>query len=303
MGRMNFPTSFLRSFLHAGTALLVLAFSMPVMAADSVKHLLIVGQGPDGHPPTTHEFNAGAKVLAELLKAFPEIQTTVVDSSEPWPDGPKLIDAADGIVMLVSEGAKWMQIDEARYAALKKLAARGGAIDALHWSVGAKEAKYVQGQIELLGASRGGDVRPYKKLGVDLKRADPQHPVLNGIPDFKVYDEFYYALETTPSVHPLLTENIEGKDYMSVWAFERPDGGRAFGFVPLHFHSNWQLPEYRRIIVQGVLWSLKLPIPASGVNVDIDSQKLELNGVLPPPAGPDVEKPKKKKDKTAKVEN
>ena len=292
----------MKAFLRASALSLVFfgLVSSPLHATDAVKHLLIVGQGPDGHPLTTHEFNAGAKVLAELLKAFPEIQTTVVDSSEPWPDGPKLIDAADGIVMLVSEGAKWMQIDEARYAALKKLAARGGAIDALHWSVGAKEGQYVQGQISLLGASRGGDVRPYKKLEVELKRADPKHPILNGVGDFKVYDEFYYALEAAPSVHPLLTENIEGKDYMSVWAFERPDGGRAFGFVPLHFHSNWQLPEYRRIVVQGVLWSLKLPIPDGGAKVDIDSKKLELDGVLPPPAGPDVEKKKKKEKKEPK---
>jgi type 1 glutamine amidotransferase len=280
--------------LQALAALLASALTFPAMAADTApKHLLIVGQGPDGHPLTTHEFMPGAKVLAELLKPFPEIQTTVVDASEPWPDGPKLIDAADGIVMLVSQGAQWMQIDEARYAALKRLAARGGAIVALHWSVGAKEDRYIQGQLDLLGATRGGNVRPYKKLAVDLKRADPQHPILSGISDFKAYDEFYYALVTAPGIHPLLTENIDGKDEMSSWAWDRPDGGRAFGFVALHFHSNWQLPEYRRLIVQGVLWSLKLPIPDGGVNVDIDSKKLELNGVLPPPAGPNAE-PKKK---------
>jgi len=57
------------------------------------------------------------------------------------------------------------------------------------------------------------------------------------------------------------------------------------------------VPEYRRFIVQGTLWSLKLPIPAGGVNVDIDSKLLALDGVLPPPAGPDsVKKSKKTKD-------
>ena len=37
---------------------------------------------------------------------------------------------------------------------------------------------------------------------------------------------------------------------------------RSFGFSGLHFHDNWRLPEYRRLVAQGVLWSLKLPIPA-----------------------------------------
>ena len=281
---------------------LMMVMSGQMDAADAPKRLLIVGQGSDGHPKTTHEFMPGARVTAELLKPWAEIQTTVVDASEPWTDGPKLIDAADGIVMFVTQGAQWMQIDEARHAALKRLAARGGSIIGIHWSVGAKEAKYIQGQLDLLGATRGGEQRKYQKLPVELKRAEPKHPVLTGIGDFKAYDEFYYALDRAPGIVPLLTEQIDGKDEMAAWAWERPDGGRAFGFVALHYHSNWQLPEYRQLVVQGVLWSLKLPIAAGGVNVDIDPKKLELDGALPPPAGPDVEKPKKGDKKEKKVE-
>ncbi len=279
--------------------LLLLSFS--AFAADT-KHLLIVGQQTsDGHPPTTHEFMAGANVLAELLKPFPEIETSVVNGDDPWTDGPKLIDAADGIAMFVTQGAQWMQHDQARFEALKRLAARGGAIVAIHWSVGAKEAQYIQGQLDLLGATRGGEQRKYQKLEVELKRPDPQHPIMRGIDDIKVYDEFYYALDQAPGIHPLLTANIDGKDETAGWSWERPDGGRAFGFVALHFHSNWQLPAYRRFVVQGVLWSLKQPIPEGGVNVDIDPKKLELNGVLPPPAAPEPEKKKSKKPKEPKV--
>lgn len=280
------------------TALLAASSPSTAAAEPTPKRLLLVGQSPDGHPPTTHEFMAGATVLAELLKKFPEVKSTVVNADEPWADGPRLIDAADGIVMWVTQGAQWMQLEPERHAALKRLAARGGAIMAFHWSVGAKDAKYIQGQLDLLGATRGGEQRKYTKLGVDLQRVDPAHPILHGVGDMKVYDEFYYALDRAPGIHPLMSEKIDGNDEMSVWSWERPDGGRSFGFVPLHYHSNWQLPEYRRIAVQGVLWSLKLPIPAGGVNVDIDSKKLELNGILPPPAAPDVEKkPKKAKSK------
>ena len=51
--------------------------------------------------------------------------------------------------------------------------------------------------------------------------------------------------------------------------------------------------------MQGVLWSLKHEIPPAGVNVDIETKKLELDGVLPPPAAEGVEKPAKK-EKTKK---
>ena len=45
--------------------------------AESSRRLLIVDQKPDGHPPLTHEFAPSAKVLAELLKAYPEITATI----------------------------------------------------------------------------------------------------------------------------------------------------------------------------------------------------------------------------------
>jgi type 1 glutamine amidotransferase len=283
---MKVETLFLRrsrTLPLAMVALLTFVVAASVSAAaPKPKRLLIVGQGPDGHPPTTHEFMAGAKVLAELLKSQKDLQTTVVNADEPWAEGPKLIDQADGIALLVTQGAQWMQTEPARHAALKRLAARGGAIVALHWSVGAKDAKYIQGQLDLLGATRGGPQRKYLVLSTELKRVVPDHPILHGVSDIKVYDEIYYALDRVPGIQPLFTSRIEGKDEMAAWSWERPDGGRSFGFVGLHFHSNWQLAAYRRFVVQGVLWSLKLPIPADGVNVDIDSKKLELNGVLPP---------------------
>jgi len=275
-------------------ALLGLVLAITVSAADSPKRLLIVGQGSDGHPPTTHEFMACARVTDELLKPYKDIQATVVKADEPWPDGPKLIDQADGIVMWVTQGAQWMQTDAQRYSALKRLAARRGAIVALHWSVGAKDAKYIQGQLDLLGATRGGPQRKYLVLPTELKRVVPDHPIFRGIGDIKVYDEIYYALDRLPGIQPLFTARIEGKDEMAAWSWERPDGGRSFGFVGLHFHANWQLPQYRRFVVQGIRWSLGLPIPTTGVKIDIDSKQLELNGVLPPPAGPDSEKNAKK---------
>jgi hypothetical protein len=70
-------------------------------------------------------------------------------------------------------------------------------------------------------------------------------------------------------VKPLLRVPIDGKDQTVAWAWERPDGGRSFGFSGLHFHDNWKLPEYRRLVAQGVLWTLKLPVPKDGLAVDV----------------------------------
>src|SRR5437764_1062788 len=61
-----------------------------------------------------------------------------------------------------------------------------------------------------------------------------------------------------------------------IWTWERPDGGRSFGFSGMHYHDNWRLIEYRRLIAQSVLWTLKLPIPKEGLPVRVEDKDLQL---------------------------
>jgi type 1 glutamine amidotransferase len=291
---MNSISSALKS---VGMFLLGFSLAAPAFAQSSPKRVLIIGQGPDGHPYGAHEFMPGARVVEKLLASQQAIQTTVVKADEPWPEGPALLDKADGIVLLVTQGSEWMQIDPARYAAIKRLAARQGGIVALHWSVGAKDEKYIAGQLELLGGTRGGSWRKYTVVTNDVKLLNSKHPILTGLKDFRVHDEFYYKLElakSAPGFTPLMSTRLDDNDETICWAFERPDGGRSFGFVCVHFHKNWEREDYRRLAVQATLWSLKLPVPKKGVNVDIDPKVLEL-----PPPPPATEK--KKKSTTAKA--
>jgi hypothetical protein len=62
---------------------------------------------------------------------------------------------------------------------------------------------------------------------------------------------------------------IDGKAETVAWAWERPDGGRSAGFSGLHFHENWKLPEYRRLMTQAVLWTTKLPVPSRGIRIEL----------------------------------
>ena len=50
---------------------------------------------------------------------------------------------------------------------------------------------------------------------------------------------------------PILRAPIDGTAETVAWAWERPDGGRSFGFSGLHFHDHWKRPEYRRLVAQG----------------------------------------------------
>jgi type 1 glutamine amidotransferase len=260
-------------------AALVLGFLATPATAQDKKKLMLVGQPPDGHPPTTHEYVAGLRVLAKCLAKVDGLDVTQVEAVGAWKEGPELMERADGVVLFVSEGAKWLQADPARHKALAKVAQRGGGLVALHWGMGTREAGPIPDFLKLFGGCHGGPDRKYTVTEVQAELADPKHPILAGINAFKVKDEFYYRLKfVTPegTVKPVLRVPIDGQNETVAWSWERPDGGRSFGFSGLHFHDNWRLPEYRRLVSQGVLWAMKLPVPRAGLAVDVTEDDIKL---------------------------
>ncbi len=50
-----------------------------------------------------------------------------------------------------------------------------------------------------------------------------------------------------------------------MWCYERPDGGRGFGFTGAHFHKNWSEDNYRKVVLNALLWMTKIEVPADGV--------------------------------------
>jgi hypothetical protein len=248
--------------------------------------LLLVGSGPDGHPAQTHEYMAGLKILAKCLKDVPSLEITTVRAEEPWREGPEMMARADGVVLYLSEGARWMNHDPKRREALTRLAKRRGGISALHWAMGTKDAKNIDGCLQLLGGCHGGPDRKYKDLETDAAVTDRQHPIMAGIKDFRVRDEFYYRLKFIKAergVHPLLRVRIDDQPETVAWSWERPEGGRSFGFSGLHYHENWRLVEYRRLVAQGVLWTLRKPSPKEGMPVEVSEDDVKLPGAVPKP--------------------
>ncbi len=248
------------------------AFAFATAVSAAPKKLVLLGQGPDGHKPGTHEYLPGLQILKRLLDRVPDLEVSIVDAKGAWSEGPKVVGKADGVVLFLAEGAKWMQASPRRHAAFVKFASRKGALAGLHWAIGTRPAKNIDGFVRLLGACHGGPDRKYKV--VTAKVEVQKHPITSGIRDFKIREEFYYNLKRAKPevITPLLKVKIGGKLETVCWAWKRPDGGRSFGFSGLHFHDNWQRPEYRRLIVQGVLWTLKLPIPEKGVDVRLESK-------------------------------
>jgi len=261
------------------TVVLIVALTTSIGRAEDTKKVLLLGQKRD-HPAGSHEYVPGLNVLAKSLQGVPGLELSIHDADEPWPEGPELIAGADAIVMFLGQGSRWEQLDPRRLKALQQLAARGGGIVGIHWAIGGKDAKYIPIHLQLMGGCHGGPDRKYivTKTPIDVNVVLPRHPITTGVGDFRVKEEFYYRLKFAKqgTVRSLLTAQIEGNTETAAWAFERPDGGRSFGFGCMHYHSSWGLVPCRRLIAQGLLWTLKLPIPKDGLPVEITEEDLKL---------------------------
>jgi hypothetical protein len=49
------------------------------------------------------------------------------------------------------------------------------------------------------------------------------------------------------------------------WVYQRPDGGRGFGFTGGHVHWNWANDSFRTTILNAVVWIAGLEVPEGGV--------------------------------------
>jgi type 1 glutamine amidotransferase len=272
----KFMLKCLRAVLIGLTLLLAVT---SVNGAERTQRVLLIGQGPDGHPAATHEYNAGVRLLGKLLSRTENLQTIVVSADGEWADGPELLDGADAAVVFVSQGAKWIQDDAKRLAAFQALAKRGGGLACLHWGMGTRDAEYIPKWLELFGGCHGGPDRRYKVVDGQFELASPSHPVLRGVEPIPVHEEFYFKLKfprPVEQITPLIRVQIEDQPHVVSWAWPRPDGGRSFGFTGLHFHENWKHESYRRLMGQGVLWTLGRDVPEGGLIVDVTAADLEL---------------------------
>jgi hypothetical protein len=261
---------------HLCIILAIVVTTSSLLLAGETKRVLLLGQKRD-HPAASHEYYSGLRVLEKCLTGVPGLEMQIVVADEPCPDVPAMIDKADGIVLFLGEGGRWMQRDAKRLAAVDRLAARGGAIVGLHWGIGAKDDKYVKRHVELMGGMHGGSDRKYVVTKADVKIVG-EHPILQGVGDMHLDDEYYYSLKFAKvgKVTPLLQGIINEQPETIAWAFERPDGGRSFGFGGMHYHKNWAELGCRRLVSQGVLWSVGLPIPTGGLPCEVTDADLKI---------------------------
>ena len=49
-----------------------------------------------------------------------------------------------------------------------------------------------------------------------------------------------------------------------MWTVTRADGGRGFGFTGAHNHVSWQHDDFRKVMLNAILWTAGVEVPEDG---------------------------------------
>jgi hypothetical protein len=59
-----------------------------------------------------------------------------------------------------------------------------------------------------------------------------------------------------------------------MWAFNRPAGGRGVGFTGGHYHLNFADANFRKLVLNAIVWIAGVEVPASGVDLPVTTEEL-----------------------------
>jgi type 1 glutamine amidotransferase len=280
--------------LLAATVALAPAADAPAETAAHAKKKIVFITGKPSHGFAQHEQYAGCMLLAKSLgEGMPDYDTVVYKGAE-WPK-PDVLDSADAIIIFCDGGAGHLalpHLDE-----LAPLMDKGVGLGCIHYGVevpkdkgGPELKKWIGGYFETFWS-----INPTWDAQFSQKSI-PDHPVARGVHAFGTHDEWYYHMrfrDDMEGVTPILSavppdSTRKGKDDAHggnpavrdgigkeipetvVWVSTRPTkddpkGGRGFGCTGAHYHFNWAQDDFRKTILNAIVWVAHGEVPEGGV--------------------------------------
>ena len=279
--------------------ILVLGVAAGTASLHAEKKVLLIA-GPPSHGPGAHEHNAGIQLLQKCLAGVPGLKTEIALNG--WPKNPKAFDGADAIFIYADGGPRHIALQDDHLAVLDRALRGGAGLGLLHFAV---EPTKDKGQDEFLRWVGGAfeinwSVNPHWNANF---KTLPQHPITRGVQPFTILDEWYFNMRfvdgrkgVTPilvavpdasttsrpdgehSGNPTVRAMVaRGEPQTVSWAFTRADGGRGFGFTGAHFHENWGNDNFRKLVLNAILWLAKMEVPATGVQSSVTKADLQAN--------------------------
>jgi type 1 glutamine amidotransferase len=270
-------------------ALLLLSCLLPARSTAAelpvAKARVLIVIGPSNHPPGSHEVAAGGRLLQHCLEHMANVPGVKADVFYEWPKDKAVRDAASTVVFSGDTFPPMRLPDSPKILAeLGEMMARGCGLVCVHYATGLRLEDVADDgghpMLQWMGGYFATGTRHHKSIAriypaATITPAAPAHPISRGWKEFTVHDEPYInnyfgkdENKLMPNVTALATSMLPPeapKSETVAWCVERPEGGRGFGIVMPHFYRNWRNDDLRRFIMNGIVWTARLEVPAGGV--------------------------------------
>jgi len=277
------------------------AWSGSLFAAEPMRVLILVG--PSTHPPGTHEVAAGGRLIEYCLEHMENVSGMEAEVIDKWPEDRMSLQKVASVVFTGDRFPPAEMPDRERIMGdLTAMMDHGCGLVCYHYATGLGATHVTpEGDHPLLRwmggyfATRTPHHQSIARIfdAATIEPAKGDHPALRGWKAFTLRDEPYIknyfgkdgpAKNVTILASSMLPPESPAREAVA-WAVSRPDGGRGVGVVMPHFYKNWQNEELRRLILNSIVWSAKLEVPAEGVKTKLpELATFKPAAVEPPPA-------------------
>ena len=253
-------------------------------APEKTKRIVFIAATGSHGSRGSHEFLAGAIYFARTINAdFPNAYAVVYPQNH-WPTD---LSNADAIIVLLNHAGQ-----AATDPRIKAAVERGAGFMAIRYGVEVNQGEQGKNFLDWMGGyfETFWSVNPFWTADVNIIG---KHPTARGVKPFKIADEWYYHMRFQPdmkgvtpilSAHPpvdtvhyngkpsdhggnadALADVVAHKPQVLAWAYDRPSGGRGFGFTGFHVFANLTNDSFRTTLLNGIAWVSGLEIPSDGV--------------------------------------
>ncbi|HIF32179.1 MAG TPA: hypothetical protein EYQ75_11030 [Planctomycetaceae bacterium] len=252
---------------------------------DKTKVVFISGK--PSHGRLKHEHRAGNMLLAKSLNESGLNVNAVLVPHYGYPEDTAILQDAATIVIF-STGHRGHVLHK-RLDEFDKLMKTGTGVVMIHWATEAEKGEPGEKFLQWMGGFCDLDWSVNPHWTPNFKDF-PDHPIANGVKPFSINDEWYYHMrfvEGLKGVTPILSDVpgaetlrrndgarsgnpavrkavAAGETQHVAWAYQRPNGGRGFGFTGAHNHDSWRNDEFRKVVLNAILWTAKIPVPENG---------------------------------------
>lgn len=268
---------------------LILAASQNAQAQHTTDRIVFLA-GKPSHGYGSHEHLAGCRILADTIERGMQGKVKCDVYAGGWPESDNVLDGAKTVVMYSDGGGGHPALQH--LPKLGELMDKGVGFVCIHYAVevpvdrgGPEFLKWLGGYFETHWSVNPHWIANFKSL--------PNHPVTRGVKPFEANDEWYFHMRFQPEmkgVTPILTavapeetmrrpdgphsgnaavrkEVAEGVPQHTAWTYDRPNGGRSFGFTGGHYHWNWGREDILRLVCNSILWTAKIEVPPEGLSL------------------------------------